>query len=105
MDYISLGIRIKRKRLEMNLTQESLAELSKISTPYMGQIERGEKGISLENFVNIANALECSTDELLRDNMEDNINARISEIQEIIKDISPSENKKLIEIMKIFCNK
>lgn len=105
MDYISLGIRIKRKRLEMNLTQENLAELSKISTPYMGQIERGEKGISLENFVNIANALECSTDELLRDNMEENVNARISEIQQIIKDISPNELEKLMEIMKILCDK
>jgi len=104
MDYISLGSRIKRKRLEMNLTQESLAELSKISTPYMGQIERGEKGISLENFVNIANALECSTDELLRDNLEDNINARISEIQQIIKKLSASETEKLIKIMKIFCD-
>jgi len=105
MDYISLGIRIKRKRLEMNLTQECLAELAKISTPYMGQIERGEKGLSLENFVNIANALKCSTDELLRDTTENNINARISEIQQIIKNLSPSETEKLIEIMKIFCDK
>ena len=73
MDYIDLGIRIKRKRLEMNLTQEAVAEMSKISTPYMGQIERGQKKLSLENFVNIANALNCSTDELLRNSTEENI--------------------------------
>jgi len=104
MDYINLGIRIKKKRLEMNLTQETLAEMAKISTPYMGQIERGEKRLSLENFVNIANSLNCSTDELLRDSTTDNISCKFAEINQIIKNTSPKEAEKIIEILKIFYN-
>jgi len=104
MDYINLGIRIRRKRLELNLTQEALAEMSKISTPYIGQIERGEKRLSLENFVNIANALNCSTDELLRDSTIDNTSCRFAEINDIIKKASPRNTEKIIEILKIFYN-
>lgn len=104
MDYINLGIRIKRKRLEMNLTQENLAEKAKISTAYMGQIERGEKRLSLENFVNIANALNCSTDELLRNSTQCNSQSRFAEITHIIEK-SPTENTdKIIEILKILCS-
>jgi len=104
MDYIDLGIKIKKKRIDMNLTQEALAELSKISTAYMGQIERGEKRLSLENFVNIANALNCSTDELLRNSTLTNINARFAEINDIIKNSSPRDTEKIIEILKIYYN-
>lgn len=104
MDYINLGIRIKRKRLEMNLTQENLAEMAKISTAYMGQIERGEKRLSLENFVNIANALNCSTDELLRNSTEGNTNSRFAEINRIIEKVPVNETEKIIEILKILYN-
>lgn len=104
MDYINLGIKIKRKRLEMNLTQESLAEMAKISTAYMGQIERGEKRLSLDNFVNIANALNCSTDELLRNSTEKNINSRFAEINYIIEKAPAKDTEKIIEILKILYN-
>ena len=104
MDYTNLGIKIKRKRLEMNLTQENLAEMAKISTAYMGQVKRGEKRLSLENFVNIANALNCSTDELLRDSTINNASARTREISNIIQNLSSEEIEKVIEILKIFYN-
>lgn len=105
MDYINLGIRIKQKRIELNLTQEKLAELAKISTPYMGQIERGEKRLSLENFVNIANALNCSTDELLRKSTKNNINARFNEIFNILKNSTDKDLEQVIDILKILSKK
>ncbi len=101
MDYIDLGNRIKKKRLEKNLTQEALAEMSKISCAYIGQIERGEKGLSLEVFLNIANALNCSTDELLRKSTEENINSRLAEIEQIIEGAPSSDTQKLIDVLKI----
>ena len=88
----------------MNLTQEALAEMSKISTPYMGQIERGQKKLSLENFVNIANALNCSTDELLRNSTEENIESRYAEIYHIIENAPKKDTEKIIDILKILCN-
>lgn len=101
MNYINLGNMIKRKRIEKNLTQEKLAELAKISTAYMGQIERAERHISLENFVNIANALNCSTDELLRGSTINNTNARFNEISEHFKNLQTKDMEKIIEVIKI----
>ena len=48
MDYTRLGKRIKEERLRLNLTQEKLSEKVGISTAYLGQIERGERCITLE---------------------------------------------------------
>lgn len=105
MDYINLGIKIKQKRTELKLTQEKLAEKSKISTAYMGQIERGEKRISLENFVNIANALKCSTDELLRESTKENNNARFNEIFSVLKNLSSTDLEQVIDILKVLSRK
>ncbi len=105
MDYIDLGIRIKKtNELKRHLSQEKLAEMLVISTSYMGQIERGEKRLSLENLVNIANVLNCSIDELLRKSTEDNINARFAEIYRIIENAPADKIEKSIEILKILCN-
>ncbi|MBQ4326972.1 MAG: helix-turn-helix transcriptional regulator, partial [Clostridia bacterium] len=49
MDYTALGKRIREERLKLNLTQEQLAEDVDLSTAYIGQIERGERRVSLEN--------------------------------------------------------
>jgi len=51
MDYISLGKRIREERLKLNLTQEKLAEEVGLSTAYIGQIERGERSLTLEKLV------------------------------------------------------
>ena len=57
MDYTRLGKRIKEKRLRLNLTQEKLSEKVGISTAYLGQIERGERCITLDKLIPLANYL------------------------------------------------
>ena len=48
MDYKLLGKRIREERLRLGKTQESLAEEVNISTAYLGQIERGERSVTLD---------------------------------------------------------
>lgn len=43
-----MGERIKKSRLELNLTQEQFSEILGISLTYYGQIERGVSSISIE---------------------------------------------------------
>lgn len=57
MDYTRLGKRIKEERLRLNLTQEKLSEKVGISTAYLGQIERGERCITLDKLIPLANDL------------------------------------------------
>ena len=48
---------IKRIRTEKKLSQEKLAELSNLSSPFISDIENGKKWGSFETLVSIANAL------------------------------------------------
>lgn len=52
-----LGQRIRNFRVQQHLSQEKLSELAGVHPTYIGQIERGEKNITVESLVKIASAL------------------------------------------------
>ena len=72
MDYFALGKRIREERLKLNLTQERLAEDVNLSTAYIGQIERGERSVTLETLVLLVNRLGVTIDYLLSDSVVPN---------------------------------
>lgn len=39
VDYVIIGSQVRRRRKEFGLTQEQLAEMAAISTPFLGHIE------------------------------------------------------------------
>lgn len=82
MDYYAIGQRIRKIRKAHGLSQEELAEKVGISTTHMSHIETGNTKLSLPVFVQLAEALEIRTDEMLGD---DNFSARNASIEEIIK--------------------
>ena len=65
MDYITLGINIKKIRRNRNLTQEKLSEQVGISPVFLSQIENASRKPSLETVANIANSLNVTIDELI----------------------------------------
>lgn len=62
-----LGRTIRARRLTLRLSQEALAERAELHWTYLGGVERGERNISLLNIVKIAQALNISAKELLKD--------------------------------------
>lgn len=65
MDYVDLGKRVRARRMELNWTQEHLAQEIGVSTSFVGHIERGSRKASIDTLVLLANAMEISTDDLL----------------------------------------
>ncbi len=59
------GKKVREKRCSLNLTQEELAEKADLHHTYIGSVERGERNIALENIVAIAQALKCSSKDLM----------------------------------------
>lgn len=58
------GDRVRELRTEKKLSQEALANKCKLHRTYIGNVERGEKNISLENIEKIAKALEVKVSDL-----------------------------------------
>ncbi|QNK57428.1 helix-turn-helix domain-containing protein [Paenibacillus sp. PAMC21692] len=61
-----VGERIRQLRKEKGLSQERLAECSGLHTNYIGQVERGEKNLTLETLEKIVAGLDVSLEELFR---------------------------------------
>jgi transcriptional regulator with XRE-family HTH domain len=56
---VQLGSRIRQRRKELGLTQETLAERAEIDRSYLGGIERGERNITFSVLCEICTALSC----------------------------------------------
>jgi transcriptional regulator with XRE-family HTH domain len=59
-----LGQRIRFLRKEKGLSQEQLGNLAGIHTNYIGQIERGEKNVTIESLEKIVDGLGISMEQL-----------------------------------------
>ncbi|MDM8551554.1 helix-turn-helix transcriptional regulator [Desulfobacterales bacterium HSG2] len=52
-----IGNRIRKKRIELGLSQEALGEMCDLHRTYIGVLERGEKNVTVMTLMKIANAL------------------------------------------------
>ena len=62
IDYTQMGNRIRKRRKELHLTQEAVAEQAGISASFLGHIERGSRIASLDTLLAICIALDVSMD-------------------------------------------
>ena len=65
IDYKDIGTRIRAIRMERSMTQAQLAEACGVGVTHISHVETGNGIPSLETFLSVVNALECSADELL----------------------------------------
>ncbi len=63
---VAFGKRIRQVRLAKGFTQESLADTVGLHRTYIGNIERGEESVSVDNAAKIAKALKVSLSELFK---------------------------------------
>lgn len=94
IDYKQLGARIREERLHLRLTQAQLAEAIDISDTYMGAIERGERGLSLDTLVLLAGRLGVTVDFLLSDSVSDTDTNIMEQFKQII-DNQPLKRKQM----------
>lgn len=57
---------VRRRRIELGLSQEQLAELAGVHRTYVGMLERGEKNVTIYNIERIASALATPPSNLLQ---------------------------------------
>ncbi len=101
MDYKALGDKIRKQRQRMNLTQEKLAEKIDISESFMGHIERGDRKLSLDTLVKIAQELDISIDYLLLDTIKLEPDTYLNEIVTALGQKNKKQVKALLSIVKL----
>ena len=55
-----MGLAIRRRRQELGLSQERLAEIADVHRNFVGHVERGEQNVSIDSLVRFAAALKTS---------------------------------------------
>ena len=63
---VHFGLTLRRARETLKLSQEVLAEKAGLHRTYIGQVERGERNISIDNMEHLAEAVGMELWEMLR---------------------------------------
>lgn len=105
IDYISIGKKIREERMLRNLTLEQLAEVLELSPSYMGLIERGQRGISIDTLYKVCMTFKISSDYLIgieNDTAQSGeYHILLDKIIAYTKDYSEEELKFLIEFIEL----
>ena len=102
MAYAEIGENIRAARKQLNMSREELAEKSGLSAKFIGNIERGEKAVSLDSFISIANALGASADALLGSVLANGYVVKTSMLCERINALPPKKREKAVELLEVF---
>lgn len=63
--HVAFGDALRELRKERGIAQEALALKSGLNRGYYGDVERGERNLSLANILKIADALEMPASQIL----------------------------------------
>ena len=94
---IEVGERIRKIREELKMNREVFSEMIDISDVFLGQIERGERSLSLKTLCKIVTFTGSSTDYILFGN--DSNNSLIDKINRILSKSSDINIKYYYDII------
>ena len=104
MDRTILGKRLREERLRSGLTQEQTAEYINVSTADIGLVERGERSITLEKLVLLAECFHVTVDYILRDSLSVSPSATDKQMQQLWQSASDDEKNMILSILKSVLN-
>ena len=89
-----MGQRILERRKQLNMTQETLANLTHLTSQTISYAEMGQKAMRPETMLKICEALGISADYLLRGKI---LEADTSLLQQKISTLTPSHLEQIID--------
>lgn len=101
IDYEVIGSRIREKRLEKGLTQETLAEKLELSPEYVSKIENGRVEVNLKRLAQISLILECAIEYLVGGTVIDSPDYKVYEINQLMKSCTPKEKNVIHKIAEL----
>lgn len=99
INYALIGKRVREARKQQKISQEELAEMTRLSVGYISHIETARKKASLSSLINISNALGITVDELLNGNQLYSPNDYQTDIDLLMLDCSLTERRLIFEMI------
>lgn len=88
LDYNIIGERLKKARIDKNMTQEKLAEQIDVSVAFLSRVERGTSHINLKRLTQICEILGVSEGSILNGVSSNSDNYLASEFNNILNSVS-----------------
>ena len=99
VNYVEIGNRIRIERENFDMTREKLAELLNLSPYFLGQIERGERKMSINTLIKISECLHISMDYLFFEQV--NVNTNNNVLHSLINRCSEKEVNVIEDLIKL----
>lgn len=100
LDFTIIGQRLKKARIDKDMTQENLAEKLDISIAFLSRVERGLSHVNLSRLSQICNILDVSEGYILNGTASTSEQYLISEFNELLSKCSPEKQKLIYKIAK-----
>lgn len=104
VDFKLIGERIKKKRKQMSLTQEQLAEKLDVTVGYVSQCERGISKINLEKLSEISEILNCDLSYFVTGSTIDGENYLTNEFIQKYSLLTPKQKKQILGFIDVVLN-
>lgn len=104
MDTKAFGARLKAVRESKGLTQEQLAALVESTPTHLSALERGIKVPRLDTFVEIVNALDISSDELLFEFVGQSYKGKSCELSGAIGELPQADRIRILKTIEAMLN-
>ena len=98
---VKIGQRIQRYRVAQNLTQEQVAEAAGISQKHLSRIEQGYHNPRFDLLIELAKALNVTTDALAKDVLEDDVDFFLAGIRDDIEKMGTRAREYLRKNIKL----
>lgn len=100
IDYNIVGERLRKARLEKNLTQQDLAEKLDVSVTYLSKVERGNSHINLKRLHQICALLDISEIYILSGTSEDSKDYLDKDFKNLLEKCSPEQQRLIYNLAK-----
>ncbi|MBR3869433.1 MAG: helix-turn-helix transcriptional regulator [Clostridia bacterium] len=99
-DMVFIGKRLKEERNRLHYTQDEVSEMIGVTPAYVGHIERGERGFSIETLIKLCNVYKVTIDYLFEDVIQQDKNSISEQISLLLRDKDENQQKAILDIMK-----
>lgn len=97
----TVGKRLKDRRVKLGYSREKASELASVHPTYIGQLERGEKNVTIETLERVCIALKYPMDALFKDIISADIEVSvIHKCSTLIESQPVEEQEHLYQLIK-----